>query len=82
MANMTEYVKKQLKVLETENTIKVDYRPVNDYVNAFQELGTYDEDWETNGWEVDFWIYFEVNGTKYRFSGSWYYGGYTISKEH
>ena len=81
MADMTEYVKEKLKLLENGHTVKVDYRPIREYMDAFEELGEYDDEWETNGWAVDFWIYFTVQDQKYRLSGSWYYGGYSIDKE-
>lgn len=81
MAKLTDYVKEQLEVLKTENSVKVKMEPINDYAEAFEELGTYDSDWETNGWDVDFWISFTVQDQKYMLSGSWYYGGYSISKD-
>lgn len=43
------------------------------------ELHAWD-DFETNGWDVDFWFYFKYNGVNLMFTGSWYYGNYSIIK--
>jgi hypothetical protein len=36
-------------------------------------------DFDTNGWQMDFWIYCRVNGRKLCIEGSGYYGGIKIS---
>lgn len=36
---------------------------------------------ETNSWDVDFWMPFKYNGNALSFTGSWFYGGYNITKE-
>lgn len=33
---------------------------------------------DTNGWDIDFWIYFYYNDKKFCFAGSWFYGNYVI----
>lgn len=35
---------------------------------------------DTNGWDLDFWFTFGYNNAEFTFSGSWYYGGYKIYK--
>lgn len=74
-----QIVLKSIEKLKTENVVKVPYIPINKYVEVFEKLGTYD-DFETNGWDVDFWLYFYINDIKYCLAGSWYYGGYSIYK--
>ena len=32
-----------------------------------------EDDFETNGWEWDYWIYFIIDGTKYQLSGDGFY---------
>lgn len=36
---------------------------------------------ETNGWQVDYWLYFILNDTEYVLSGSMWHGDYTITKD-
>jgi hypothetical protein len=62
-----------------ESNVKVPYEPMDDYINLFNSIGEADEDWETNGWQVDFWIGFKVDGKEYMISGSWFYGHYSMS---
>lgn len=51
-----------------------------DVENALQKYGYGKVDQETNGWDVDFWIYFKKDQAQLTLSGSWYYGGQTLSK--
>lgn len=38
---------------------------------ALEEIGfEKDEDYDTNGWEMDYWIYFERNGFKIEIQGT------------
>ena len=38
------------------------------------------QDFDTNGWELDFCFSFSYKNNPLIFSGSWYYGTYIISK--
>lgn len=69
--------------LETSerNCVKVPYIVMADYVEVFEELGGWDDCFDTNSGSCDFWIYFFINERKYCLSGSWFYGEYTISRE-
>jgi hypothetical protein len=40
--------------------------------------GKHKEDWDTNGWQWDYWMDFEIDNEKYTLSGSGYYGGATF----
>lgn len=37
---------------------------------ALEEMGFEDYDWDSNGWEMDYWIYFERNGFKIEIQGT------------
>jgi hypothetical protein len=37
-------------------------------------------DWDTNGWQVDFWWYIHKDKVKYCFYGSLFYGEFKLSK--
>jgi hypothetical protein len=39
-----------------------------------------EEEWETNGWDVDFWIYLTKDNKRFLISGSWYYGNYSMQE--
>ena len=68
--------------LETQDSFELELICPSDLQKLLEELGTdFEEDWDTNGWGVDFWIYFYYNNVKYCFEGSWYYGKYRIYKD-
>jgi hypothetical protein len=68
-----------LQKTDVEGSTRVDLITPNDLETLLKELGTkFKDDWETNGWQVDFWLEFNFQNTTYSFSGSWYHGGYTI----
>ena len=56
--------------------------PAHLVISTIESLGYKQEDWETNGWDHDFWIYYihKKEGTRLCFSGSWYLGSYKIFK--
>ena len=69
-------------LLETQDRFDLELICPDMLQRLLQELGTdFEEDWDTNGWEVDFWIYFFFNNIRYCFEGSWYYGNYKIYKD-
>ena len=39
------------------------------------------EDFEENGWQSDYWVYWIINNEKYCIRGSGWYGEITFSKE-
>lgn len=79
--NSTE-LKNILDSLEINKRTKIEYIPpskINDLLNEIvTELS---DDFETNSWSVDFWIPFKYNEKEFTFSGSWYYGNYSIRRE-
>lgn len=36
---------------------------------------------ETNGWQVDYWLDFSLDGKNYSLSGSMWYGDYRITEQ-
>ena len=51
---------------------------VEDYLN---KLGENLDDYDSNGWQHDYWMSWNINGNKYILSGSGYYGGISFSKD-
>lgn len=70
---------------DDSSEIRLPMMPLEDIVEAMVELGFPEEDYEydTNGWQCDFWLEFTKTDYQYKvtFSGSLYYGGYKVSKE-
>jgi hypothetical protein len=66
-----------------ETSYKFEMQPMDNIVSTMIELGfEVDEDEiDTNGWQMDFWLYCFKDGIKYLIDGSWYYGQYRFSKE-
>ena len=68
------------KVINGEiNNAQIQMSPISHIEDLLEELGinTNDNELESNGWQVDFWIKYEE---KYQLSGSLYYGGFTFTK--
>jgi hypothetical protein len=65
-----------------EDSYNFKMQPMDDIVETMKNLGfEVDEDEiDTNGWQVDFWLYCFKDGIKYLIDGSWYYGNYKFSK--
>lgn len=71
-----------LKVLKGKlDQVDLPYIPPRTIQNYLEGLGAERIEIETNGWEVDFWATYRYEGKTYMFSGSWYEGGYTFSKD-
>jgi hypothetical protein len=76
-----------------ETELKLDFLPLNDYAKILSELGfntilngslnlmNDNADYDTNGWQVDFWWNFKLVDKKYCLGGSLFYGDFTLSKE-
>ena len=48
---------------------------ISSIVNYLESLGgSYDKEFETNGWQWDYWVECYYKGTVYQISGSGYYG--------
>lgn len=65
--------------------IKIDMVPLQDIVDDMQALGFPPEsyEFETNGWESDFWLDYTKANYPYKvtFSGSLFFGNFKASKE-
>lgn len=78
---------------DDEISINLDFLPLNDYANLLSKLGfntilngslnliNDNADFNTNGWQVDFWWNIKRNNKSYCLSGSLFYGNFTLSKE-
>lgn len=67
-----------------QTSIQIETIPLSDFKSAMEDTFGYKEDgdqFETNGWQSDFWMYFDKEGTQcIQLDGSLYYGGYKLSK--
>lgn len=64
------------------DSIESNYLNPRFLINCIEELiGEIDTDFDCNGWEYDYWIYFEYEGQKYCISGTGYNGRLTLSRE-
>lgn len=68
----------------SEDKLDIQMKPFHEYNSELEQSGWDQEEFDTNGWSVDFWITY--SNPKYNFdlmlSGSWYYGNYQISKRY
>lgn len=62
--------------------LKLDILPLDDYDTILSDLGFEgdNENFDTNGWQVDFWWNFEKDDVKLMLSGSLFYGNYQLVK--
>ncbi len=57
-----------------KNSVKILYVRPNDVIEYLESLGhNIDKDIDTNGWQWDYWITFDVEGNTYILSGDGYY---------
>ena len=66
-------------------SLPLEMQPLDHFVDLMVELGfpKNDYEFETNGWESDFWLDFKKPNYPYKvtFSGSLFYGGFKVNKE-
>jgi hypothetical protein len=53
----------------------------NDINKLLIENGFIHIDLDSNGWQHDFWDYYELDGIKLTHSGSWYYGQSILARD-
>lgn len=78
----------QIKEFLSDNTKKQLHIPINSIEYYSQLLKNFkyiskspDGDFSTNGWEIDFWVYFKNNkNDKLCLSGSLWYGDFILTK--
>lgn len=60
------YIKQCIKELETKKTISLNDTTLNPYniTSILEELGYEEVNFDSNGWEWDFWFTFVKNGAK------------------
>lgn len=70
-----------IKSEETE--LLLGYTSPKEILDILKSLGyIFDNDMNTNGWQVDFWLKCTNAENKIiAFTGSWYYGNYKLVKE-
>lgn len=76
---LEEFVQNQI------DSIDLPVVPLSFIINHIEELGYTKTSEETNGWQVDFWIYFQKGldeASTIVLSGSLYYGDYKLTKEN
>ena len=67
---------------ENSRELKIPMMGINKYIELFKEFGYQQDDFETNGWQVDFWLYLSNDNKKLRLSGDLFYSEtWLISKE-
>lgn len=79
---------------EDKEVVSLELKPLNEYSKILSELGfnTIQNDslnlcnsggneWDTNGWQVDFWWKIHKDGIPYTLSGSLFYGDIKLSKD-
>jgi hypothetical protein len=65
------------------DSVKIDCFCPSEAIKCLEELGAEEsDDFDTNGWQYDYWIKLEYNGKKYCLSGSGYYGNLTIAEDN
>ena len=63
----------------SKESIGIGYIPPAEVITVMEEEGyELQEDWDTNGWDHDFWMYFIKDEKTFMFAGSWYYGSYSF----
>jgi len=63
-----------------EYSLSLQVLPIECYSQMLKELGATEGEFETNGWSVDFWQYYEYKGNRFSLAGSLYYGDYNFRK--
>jgi len=67
------------------DSVRLPMIPIDDVITLLQEKGYIDKDdngdYDSNGWQVDFWLQFHINESIYTLSGSLWYGQYKFFKE-
>lgn len=69
------------KVINGEQkSVSLDGIYPNDVKEYIEELGGEDlQEFDSNGWQWDFWMYFLYNGQRYMLAGSGYFGDLTFN---
>lgn len=76
MHNIPEFL------LSEDDTLQVPLDALNNYEEYFKSLGFDRTDFDSNGWDIDFCVYFEKGGIKLCLSGNvWYENVLTLTKE-
>lgn len=69
-------------IVTTEEAYNNGNLPYDSLIDILTELGcTRIGDYDTNGWQVDFWETVKYNKEKYSISGSLYYGNFSFNKQ-
>ena len=63
------------------NNINNDCLSIGDVEQYLNELGINLDNYDSNGWQHDYWNSWDINEIKYTLAGSGYYGGISFSKD-
>lgn len=72
------------KLLNDEiEELKIEYQPMQQIEDFFKRNFNVKDlkNIETNGWQIDFWIYFRIQNKILCLYGSWFYGNYRLILE-
>lgn len=62
-------------------TLALDVKPLSEYIDVMERLGYETGEFDSNGWQVDFWLTFKKDNEKdVTIAGSLWYGDYSLSK--
>lgn len=87
---MSEIKKQQLEIFKQDvskllseeiDNVENDCLSIGDVDQYLNELGTNLDNYNSNGWQHDYWRSWNINETKYTLAGSGYYGGISFSKD-
>ena len=77
MNNIKEFIERK----NYEESLSLEIIPLSEYTNYLETLGFEVENQDTNGWQVDFWMYFKDKfNNKFLVDGSLFYGNFKISR--
>lgn len=80
-----EQIKAEIKKLLTGEIeqVEIDTIPPSKLGDLIEEYGgiVLNDDFDTNGWDYDYWLPFTYNGVRYTIFGGGYYGGVKVYKD-
>jgi hypothetical protein len=73
ISELTELIEKG------EGTIENDCLCIGDIESHLGEIASFNDDFDSNGWEFDYWCTYKINDKTLNINGSGYYGGLSIT---
>lgn len=71
------------KRLKEKGKVSLPFKPLDTTRKDLEKLGFKNrrEEFDINGWQIDFWDYYTLNNESYTLSGSFFYGNYELTKD-